>query len=49
MELKTYDYQTPSLVEICFVQEGVICTSLDGGQLGKMTQEDDNNTWSDIL
>ena len=48
MEIKTNAYQTPFLVEIKLAQAEILCASLSGSQLGNMTEENDNNTWSDI-
>ena len=48
MELKTNDYQAPSLIEIRLAGVYILCASLSGSQLGNLTEEDDDNLWSDI-
>lgn len=48
MEIKTNAYQTPFLEEIHFAQAEILCASLSGSQLGNMTEENDDNQWSDI-
>lgn len=48
MKLKTSVYQTPSLIEIRLADVAILCASLSGSQLGNLTEEDDDETWSDI-
>ena len=48
MKLKTSVYQTPSLIEIRLADVAILCASVSGSQLDNLTEEDDNNSWSDI-
>lgn len=48
MEIKTNTYQTPFLVEVHLAHADILCASLSGPQLDNMTEENDDNPWSDI-